>query len=371
MANRTPTADLLKGIAAILMIQVHIIELFATNDIFKSNLGQLLLFLGGPPVAPVFMIIFGYFIAGSKKSTFQLILRGAKIIALGMLLNLALNFNLILSVNKGLLEIDILPYIFGVDILALAGLSIIIIAILKKALDKNVILVIVFIIISAFLGDFLLEYTTERPFSKYFLSLFYGASWWSYFPLFPWLSYSLAGFAFFKIKESWKPFPPSPKRRNYSPLSGLVKLVRWFSSPSGRLGVAFLFLLFLALTIQYAIRISSDLPAYYHHGLIFFLWVIPFLFFYSFFINEIDKIFGATILFVYLKWLGKNITIVYIIQWIIIGNITTEIYKTVSNPLHLILWFASVLLISSGICYSWIKIKKMIIKKTIQQLDNK
>lgn len=343
MANRTPTADLLKGLAALLMIQVHIIELFATHDIFKSNLGQLLLFLGGPPVAPVFMIIFGYFIAGSKKSTFQLILRGVKIIALGILLNLALNFNLILSVNKGLLEIDILPYIFGVDILSLAGLSIIMIALLKKAVDKSFILLIAFIIVSAFLGNFLLEYNTEQPLSKYVLSLFYGASWWSYFPLFPWLSYTLTGILFYKIQQ------------NYD--------LNLLNKPKIKIILGACFILFLTLTIQYAITISSDLPAYYHHGLIFFLWVISFLFFYSFFINEIDKILGATILFVYLKWLGKNITIVYIIQWIIIGNIATEIYKTVSAPLHLLLWFASVLLISSGICYAWIKIKGMLIKK--------
>jgi hypothetical protein len=345
MVNRTPTADLLKGIAALLMIQVHIIELFATHDIFKSNLGQLLLFLGGPPVAPVFMIIFGYFIAGSKKSTFQLVLRGAKIITLGILLNLALNFNLILSVNKGLLEIDILPYIFGVDILSLAGLSIITIAILKKALDKGFVLIIPFIIISAFLGNFLLEYTTEQPFSKYVLSLFYGASWWSYFPLFPWLAYSLTGILFYKIQQ------------NYD--------LNLLNNPKIKIILGASFLLFLTLTIQYAITISSNLPTYYHHGLIFFLWVISFLFFYSFFINEIDKVFGATILFVYLKWLGKNITIVYIIQWIIIGNIATEIYKTVSDPLYLLLWFASVLLISSGICYSWIKIKEILTKQAI------
>lgn len=345
MANRTSTADLLKGIAAILMIQVHIIELFATHDIFKSNSGQLLLFLGGPPVAPVFMIIFGYFIAGSKKSTFQLILRGAKIIALGILLNLVLNCNLILSVNKGLLEIDILPYIFGVDILALAGLSIIIIAILKKALDNGFVLIIPFIIISAFLGNFLLEYTTEQPISKYVLSLFYGASWWSYFPLFPWLAYSLTGILFYKIQQ------------NYD--------LNLLNKAKIKIILGACFLLFLTLTIQYAITTASDLPAYYHHGLIFFLWVISFLFFYTFFIGQIDKLLGDTILFIYLKWLGKNITIVYIIQWIIIGNIATEIYKTVSNPLYLMLWFASILLISSGICYLWIMVKEMLIKKEI------
>jgi uncharacterized membrane protein YhdT len=59
---------------------------------------------------------------------------------------------------------------------------------------------------------------------------------------------------------------------------------------------------------------------------------------------------------------GKNITVVYIIQWIIIGNITTEIYKTVSNPLYLLTSFIAVLFFSSGICYLWIKLKEKSIK---------
>ena len=59
-SSRIKTADLLKGIAAILMIQVHIIELFATNDISESTAGKFLLFLGGPAVAPVFIILLGY-----------------------------------------------------------------------------------------------------------------------------------------------------------------------------------------------------------------------------------------------------------------------------------------------------------------------
>lgn len=366
MANRTPTADLLKGIAAILMIQVHIIELFATNDISNSTLGKIMLFLGGPPVAPVFMMIFGYFIAESKKSTIQLIIRGFKIIFLGIILNIALNFNLILSVSKGLYDIDIMPYIFGVDILPLAGLSIICIALFKKVLDQSISLVIVFIAVAAFLGHFLLDYSFEQPFLKYAFSYIYGASWWSYFPLFPWLAYSLAGIAFFKIKQriNLTNLDSGKEKEKFSPIpfqNFLLKL----NSTKGKIVLGVFFLLFLIFTIQYAIAISSNLPDYYHHGLIFFLWVISFLSFYSFFISEIEKILGTTIVFKYLKWLGKNITIVYIIQWIIIGNIATEIYKTVSFLPYLLFCFIGVLFISSGICYSWILIKSRLTKKSV------
>ena len=356
MNNRTQTADLLKGIAALLMIQVHIIELFATQNIFDSTIGKVLLFLGGPPVAPVFMVIFGYFIAESKKTTKQLIGRGLKIIFLGLLLNIALNFNLIISVNKGIFDIDIWPYIFGVDILPLAGLSLIIIALLSPIwrINKSVIIfsLIALIFISAFLGNFLLDYTPQQSLLKYLFSPFYGASTWSYFPLFPWLSYSLAGIIFFKIKQ-------------YYDLNLLNK-------PSVKIVLGGLFLLLLVFTIRYAITISSDLQPgiqgkqeYYHHGLIFFLWVITFLSFYSFFINEIEKKLGTTIVFRYIKWIGKNITVVYIIQWIIIGNIATEIFKTVAVPSYLLICFIAVSAISSGICYLWVKIKGRLIKKTI------
>ena len=180
MINRTQTADLLKGIAAILMIQVHIIELFATQNIFNSNIGKILLFCGGPPVAPVFIIIFGYFIAASKRSTTQLIVRGLKIIFLGLFLNIALNFNLIISVSKGKFNIDIWPYIFGVDILPLAGLSLIIIALLsfmwRMNRSFNFFLLIGVVLFSAFLGSFLLDYSTEQPLLKYVFSTFYGTS---------------------------------------------------------------------------------------------------------------------------------------------------------------------------------------------------
>ena len=67
-SNRNQTADLLKGLAVIFMIQVHLIELFARQDIFSSNIGSVLLFFGGPPAAPIFMAVMGYYIAQSKKT---------------------------------------------------------------------------------------------------------------------------------------------------------------------------------------------------------------------------------------------------------------------------------------------------------------
>jgi uncharacterized membrane protein len=262
MTGRNQTADLLKGVAVLLMMQVHIIELFAINNIYDSDLGKVLLFLGGSPVAPVFAIILGYFIAASTRSCKQLILRGVKIFCLGMFLNIALNLNLILSVRKGLFQIDLLPYIFGVDILQFAGISIIIIAFLKRVFEKNLIILIICIVVSAFAGNFLLHFIPDNLTLKYISALFYGSGKWSYFPLFPWIAYPLTGIAFYEIKQRYD--------------------LRVLSVTKTKIVLGILFLLFGMFTIHYAVSISSDLASYYHHGILFFLWVILFLSFYCF-----------------------------------------------------------------------------------------
>jgi uncharacterized membrane protein len=58
--KRLPIPDLLKGLAIILMIQVHITELFLDHAGRESIVGKISLFLGGPFTAMVFMIVMGY-----------------------------------------------------------------------------------------------------------------------------------------------------------------------------------------------------------------------------------------------------------------------------------------------------------------------
>jgi hypothetical protein len=66
---------------------------------------------------------------------------------------------------------------------------------------------------------------------------------------------------------------------------------------------------------------------------------------------------GDFFLLKYLKWLGQNVTIIYVLQWILIGNTATAIYKMVSSPLYLMFTFLGVLLVSSLLCLVYIKIK--------------
>jgi len=50
-------------------------------------------------------------------------------------------------------------------------------------------------------------------------------------------------------------------------------------------------------------------------------------------------------------WLGKNITVFYIIQWLIIGNIATAIYQTQSIDTY-IFWFAGIF--SVTLLFTWL-----------------
>jgi uncharacterized membrane protein len=343
MLTRTQTADVLKGIAILLMIQVHLVELFVTNEISESRVGNVLLFFGGPPVAPIFMTVFGYFVLATHKTTNELVYRGLKIFALGMVLNVALNFNLLIKVSRGVLQIDIWPYVFGVDVLQFAGLSLILVALFKSFIQKYVFIVLATIPIIVFLGEYVFTYVPENIFLKYISAFLYGSTSWSYFPLFPWLAYPLCGIVLFQIQQRFD--------------------FKFFYMPKTKLLFGCIFLLFMIFTIKYAIVVSSNLPLYYHHDLLFFIWVILFCLFYALLIHELNNWMGETLVFKYFKWLGKHVTLIYVIQWLLIGNIATEIYKTVSNPIYIAGWFLGITVSSSCLTYLVLKFNNLLVTR--------
>lgn len=344
MQTRTQTADLLKGIAVVFMIQVHLVELFATVETETSSIGRFLMFLGGPFVAPVFMCLFGYFIAQSKRDNASMFFRGVKVFLLGILLNLLLNFNLFVKISLGQLNLNITPYLFGVDILLFAGLTLITISFMRSVLKKNYLIPLVLSCVVAFLGTFLLRFKVYDEALNLIISFVYGSSKWSYFPLLPWLAYPLLGFSFYQVTQQFE-----------------------FKSTVSSILLVLVSIMFLVLTISYAIDVSANLQQYYHHGLLFCSWTIIFMLLYSFWIHKLETTLGNYSILKYLKWLGKNVTLVYVIQWVLIGNIATEIYKTVNCYLVLFVCFIGVLILSSFLTYMYLKFKKN--KQKINSVD--
>jgi len=299
--------DLLKGFAVFLIIPVHILETFIDFPGRESLIGKIIMVLDGPTLVPVFMIVMGYFVAKNQKSLSQNISRGIKIFFAGFLLNIGLNFNLLLKIKYAGWPYNPFEYIFGVDILYLAGLSIVFLSFLKN-LRKNQIW-IAFILIFAITGltGLMNEkmMVTER---NYILPFIAGNYSWSYFPIFPWLAYPLSGFVFYHWEEKIR---LSHQKQKIA--SGII------------LGLIVLLVIFF---FKWGVNITINLTEYYHHTFLYSLWafgiVISWTMLLRFFLQKYPK----TRVGDFLMWLGRNITIFYIVQWLIIGNIATEIYQT-------------------------------------------
>lgn len=318
--KRFPLPDLLKGFAVFLIVPVHILETFIDFPGRESEFAKALLFLGGPIAVPVFMIVMGYFLAKNRKPFTTNSFRGIKIFIAGLLLNIGLNLHLLLKIQFANWQLNPWEYIFGVDIFYFAGIAIMFLSVLKsiKPGRKWIALLFVFIVAGAtsFINQKLM--VPERN----YIFPFIGGTWsWSYFPLFPWLAYPLAGFAFFYFEEKVIAFFKNQKIISGILLTTIFTLVLYFSKTG--------------------FETTINLSAYYHHTFWFSLWtfgiVILWAVLWRFLLNKFPKTYAGN----FFIWLGKNITLFYVIQWLIIGNIATAIYQTQSIDKY-IFWFAGI-----------------------------
>jgi uncharacterized membrane protein len=336
--SRLDLPDILKGLAVILMIQVHLMEQFASIEIFDSLLGQISLFLGGPPAAPIFMAVMGYFIAKSKLRFQQHIKRGLKLIGLGFLLNIGMNLHLLIRIVAGISHQNPWPFIFGADILFLAGMSIILIAIVRLVFKNKIVPYAILTLLVPLIGQILPVYAGQNEWIKYFQAYFWGDHHWSYFPLFPWLAYPLTGFLFYITDEKYN-------------LTGI--------SAKGQSYVLTIVFLLIVVTFGFGFKISGTLPLYYHHSLIFYFWVLIFLIFWVLISGYFFDPKSKTVVSGYLRWAGKNVTSFYVLQWLIIGNLATLLHRSQSLP-ELTIWFITILAATSLIVLTWQKMKSRI-----------
>ncbi len=334
-SRRIETPDILKGLAVIFMIQVHLMELFAKQGIYDSLTGKVSLFLGGVPAAPVFMVMMGYFVAYSEKKPVFLIKRGVKLFVAGLILNIGLNLHLIYNILFKDWQINIWHYIFGVDIFHLAGLSLIIIGLLLIVFNKKPVIYLLLTISIPLISSFIEKGNPGTGVISYFKAYLTGGQAWSYFPLIPWLAYPLAGFTVRLFEKKY-----FENRISYN-----IKMAIAVAS-----GILFIF------TAGFGFTVSSDLEKYYTHGIVFFLWALLFIILLASIISLMNIKAGDTVAFRYFKWLGKNVTTIYVFQWLIIGNIATSVYKTQSLQ-EFIVWFIVITLIVSYLTILWNKLK--------------
>jgi hypothetical protein len=113
--------------------------------------------------------------------------------------------------------------------------------------------------------------------------------------------------------------------------------------------LAFVFIL-VALFSRFGIETTINLSGYYHHTFPFFLWTLGVDVLWILLLWFVVQKFNELPAIVFLRWLGKNITVFYIIQWLIIGNIATAIYQTQELSKYAY-WFVPIFLVTVGLTF--------------------
>lgn len=333
--GRSRTADFLKGVALITMVQLVLVEYFAQAPILNGLLGKISLFIGGPPAAPMFLAIMGYYIAHQGHSFRYNVIRGLKLIVLGILLNIVRNAYTLFDVFSGKTNSDVWHIVFGTDILILAGVSLIAMAVLIKILRGHVLAYLGLIVV------FLLLQYVIPPVEKWMpdsviIPFFYGKYPHAQFPFIPWFAYVLAGYVFYLFKKF---FVADQFKYNRT-----IKII--LLSLSGVL---------LLVTLPFGFSVSINHSLFYHHGILFFWFCANYMFWWllsarSIIIRVDNKLTG------FLEFIGKNVTAFYVIFMILAGNLAV-LYQKRLDYLMLFLGFVILLAATSILVLFWQKLR--------------
>jgi hypothetical protein len=176
----------------------------------------------------------------------------------------------------------------------------------------------------------------------YILPFIAGAYSWSYFPLFPWLTYPLAGFIFAQNQEKIELFFDKRKVVSMLLIAVIAGLVLYF--------------------FKRGINITINLPAYYHHTFGYALWAMGLTLVWILLLQLFLTSFPGTRTGNFFCWIGKNITHFYVIQWLIIGNIATAFYQT-QTIYQYGYWFAGIFIVSVLMTFLTEKARIMLSRK--------
>lgn len=301
--------DIARGFAIFGMFAQHCMVVHeVSRGEGDSLLANLFVLLGTAPAAPVFMLLMGVFLIKSKASTRQNIWRGIKLLILGLTLNLfRFTIPLLIAVllygsdNLNLAEGETpLALLFSVDILQLAGLSLIFCTVLKQiAGQRNTIPLLILIVLLA--SPFLWGRFGGNPLSD----LFWGNTNTVYFPFFPWIIYPLLGMYLSRHLLSDEMLKINLKKM-------------------GRYGFGFSILGSLSLLLSafgiLAFDVISPRGDYYRSGASIHLLMIGFVLSWFSVCYWFEQTLGIEnrIIKVLIFW-SKNVTAIYFVQWVLFG----------------------------------------------------
>lgn len=340
--GRQQELDIAKGLAIIFMIWQHVLGLFETNCWwYFEDIGQTL--LSGPFAAPVFMFAMGMgMVFSHRNSAKDWLLRGLDLYLIGFVLNL---FRWVIpeAIRAGIsgtaFDTTVLYLLLQVDILEFAGLAFAFMG-LMKMLKVPAKVVIIITVLCSLMGNIPMLHFNS-PVLADLVGLFVPTNGETTFPFTVWIVFVVAGYYFGKLYQRI-----GDKRaffRIVTPVSLLLTLpyIGWsFYWLRGMFRDEYSF--FFMNSFQAAV-ILVLIPGWL--GTLYFLF---------------DNHHGIIVRF--LCDLSKNINSVYVLQWTIIGFVST-LCPFVLNRITEIIGVLAILFAAYAGSVIWVKYLKPIITK--------
>lgn len=335
-SGRQNELDIAKGLAVIFMIWQHILGVFnvPTYGAFEDFAVSI---LGSPFAAPVFMFTMGMGITYSRKNhPADLFKRGLHLFIIGFALNVCrwiIPEAIRTFISGDSFNITALHNFFMMDILQFAALAFIFIGVVKK-LNIPSKAVIFIALICSLIGNFAF-YKSDNYVIADIAGLIIPSNGNVTFPFMNWIIFVVAGFYFahlYRYLKDKKGF-----FLNVTPLAltiSLTYIAYCYIAKKGMFGGenSFFFMTFTGMIFNIVLVIGWI-------GLLYLLF------------NQTESPFIA-----FMSGISKNINSVYVIQWTIIGFLSTLFSISLSLFTELML-LVSILLISYGLSLVWKKIK--------------
>ncbi|MBF0543162.1 MAG: DUF1624 domain-containing protein [Candidatus Riflebacteria bacterium] len=329
--TRIPAFDQVRTMAVISMIISHVALMFGSGEACSTLIGRFMdSFCGSAPAAPVFMLLMGIFFIFPKDKPFSVkFIRGIKLFALGILLNIVrqvIPFFILLTYAptefdriREMLQTtrsDIFwRLLYNLDILSFAGIAFMLLALLQIFIKKTYQWIIVGAV-AVFSAPYLWGIGENMGAVFYFFQPLWGRALIQNvptdtpFPAFPWLIYPLAGLLIGRFLLAGVKEPEIFKGMLQTGLS---------LATAGAVLIA-----------VFGMKQFGDYYRMYAGGT--FL-VVSFALLWTAFFMWITRIglFQATL--TKLSFWSENITLVYCVQWFLFGfSVLLLHFRRVDNP---------------------------------------
>jgi hypothetical protein len=285
--------DLARGVTVFMMAPVHAAMMYSSPVIYDTLLIQFLAFMAEGPGAQLFMTLMGIYIALAKPIQFiHTLERAGKVFIAGYVLNF---FKFVIPfwigiMPRGLLNElqanDFLDLLSIGDIFHFAAIAFVITVFINRFLKQEAYIIILIIIIA------IISPVNIEP-NNFLFQLLFAEPPHVFFPVIPWLVYPLTGLIIGRALKN-----DELKTIKFTALFSVVLLLGYcLYRMNVRLGgIASFYRTAWPETIRHISIVGISLAVYY----------------------GLQKYIRDSLFFTFLRYSGRNITRIYIIQWIVI-----------------------------------------------------